>query len=395
MSRPPSVLLATRLFPPEPGAAAYRLGALTRALARHGARVTVLSTRPPHGLRPADAPGVRVRRWPVLRDAGGNVRGYVQFASFDGPLFVRLLGARAADADVVVVEPPPTTGAVVRLVAALRRRPYVYYAGDVSSAAARGMGMRPPLLTVLRTLEAWAMGGAAAVLTVADGTADEIRELTHDRVPVVVVGTGVDTDVFRPHPDAVPPVRPTFVYAGTMSEVHGAEVFVEAFARVHAEVPEARLVMYGQGTDLERLRRRAAGLTPGAVEFPGVVAGDVVAAAFSTAVAGLASLRPGAGYDFAFPTKMYAAAACGAPVLYAGVGPGLAVVEEHHLGWACRWEVDAVATAMRAALAAPPGPQRRAELVQWTRANASQQSVADRAARAVLAVLEDGPGGAS
>lgn len=393
MSRPPSVLLATRLFPPEPGAAAYRLGALTRALARLGARVTVLSTRPPHGLRPDDAPGVRVRRWPVLRDAGGNVRGYVQFASFDGPLLVRLLTARGVD--VVVVEPPPTTGAVVRLVAGLRRRPYVYYAGDVSSAAARGMGLRPPLLTVLRSLEAWAMGGAATVLTVADGTADEIRELTRGRVPVVVVGTGVDTDVFRPVPEAVLPERPTFVYAGTMSEVHGAEVFVEAFGRVHAEVPGARLLMYGQGTDLERLRRRAAGLAPGAVEFPGVVAGEVVAAAFSTAVAGLASLRPGAGYDFAFPTKMYAAAACGAPVLYAGVGPGLAVVEEHGLGWACPWEVDAVATAMRAALAAPPSPQRRAELVGWTRANASQQSVGDRAARAVLAVLEDRPGGTS
>ena len=129
------VVIASRLFPPEPGAAAFRLGWLARTLHERGVHVDVMTTRPPavvRSSRQADTP-LFVSRWPVLRDKGGNVRGYLQFASFDGPLFLRLL---LHPGDVIVSEPPPTTGAVVRTVAALRRVRYVYYAADVSSSAA-------------------------------------------------------------------------------------------------------------------------------------------------------------------------------------------------------------------------------------------------------------------
>ena len=197
----------------------------------------MVSTRAPHGLRPSDPPGVQVTRWPVLRDAGGNVRGYVQFASYDGPLLLRLLSRRRPD--VVVVEPPPTTGTVVRFVCALRRVPYVYYAGDVSSTAAAGIGLAPLLVGILRHVERFAMGGAAAVLAVSEGVAEEVRQLTGGTVPTVVVGTGVDTDVFSPT-GQVNDQQPTLVYAGTMSEIHGARVFVEAFLDIADDYPTAR-----------------------------------------------------------------------------------------------------------------------------------------------------------
>lgn len=386
--RPPGaarVAIASRLFPPESGAAAYRLGALARALTDRGVEVDVVTTRPPHGQVPSDPPGVRASRWPVLRDAGGNVRGYVQFASFDGPLLLRLLLRRRPD--VVVVEPPPTTGTVVRLATALRRVPYVYYAGDVSSTAAEGIGVPPAVVRVLRRVERFAMGGAVEVLAVSEGVAEEVRRLTRGRVPVTVVGTGVDTDVFAPvgqAADAVDAGPPTVVYAGTMSEVHGASVFVEAFARVAGEVPDARLVVFGQGTQEEELRALAARLVPGRVDFRGVVPGAVVARAMTTARAGLASLHPHVGYDYAFPTKMFAATACGAPVVYAGPGPGSAMVVEHRLGWACRWDVDEVAAALRGALSVPPTPEDRERLTAWTVAHASQRAVAATAADVVV-----------
>lgn len=377
------VTIASRLFPPESGAAAYRLGALARALAERGAEVSVLTTRPPHRQEPADPPGVRASRWPVLRDDGGNVRGYVQFASFDGPLLLRLLARRRPD--VVVVEPPPTTGTVVRIAAALRRMPYVYYAGDVSSTAAEGIGVPLPVVRLLRRVERFAMGGAREVLAVSDGVADEVRRLTRGTVPVTVVGTGVDTEVFTPvGPSAAGP--PTLVYAGTMSEVHGASVFVEAFARVAPEVPGSKLVVFGQGTEEESLRALAGRLAPGRVEFRGVVPGPVVARAMSAAWAGLASLHPHVGYDYAFPTKMFAATACGSPVVYSGPGPGADIVVRHELGWACGWDVDEVAAALRLALASPPTARDRARLVAWTREHASQRSVAGAAADVVVRV---------
>ena len=395
MTRPAPVVIASRLFPPEPGAAAYRLGALARELCSRDVPVDVVTTRPPAGsAAPTDPVGTRVRRWPVLRDAGGNVRGYVQFASFDGPLLLRLLFHRRPAA--VVVEPPPTTGTVVRLVSLLRRVPYVYYAGDVSSTAARGIGVSPLVVRVLTAVEGWAMSGAAEVLAVSDGVADEVRRLTRGRVPVTTVGTGVDTDVFHPcpSPGATNPeattgttsgaaTRRTLVYAGTMSEIHGAEVFVRAFAAVADEFPDSTLVMYGQGAEEQTLRSLAQSLAPGRVEFRGMVSGSEVARAFSTAQAGLASLHPRVGYDYAFPTKMFAATACGAPVVYAGPGPGRAMVTDHGLGWACDWDVEQTTAALRSALSAEVSPAERERLAAGTLEHASQRAVAANAADAV------------
>jgi len=381
MTRPAPVVIASRLFPPEPGAAAYRLGALTRVLRARDVPVDVVTTRPPAGsAAPSDPPGTRVRRWPVLRDAGGNVRGYVQFASFDGPLLFRLLFHRRPAA--IVVEPPPTTGTVVRLVSMLRRVPYLYYAGDVSSTAARGIGVSPLVVRVLTAVEGWAMSGAAEVLAVSEGVAEEVRRLTRGRVPVTTVGTGVDTDVFHPRP-AAEATGQTLVYAGTMSEIHGAEVFVRAFAAVADEFPDSTLVMYGQGAEEQHLRALATSLAPGRVQFRGMVGGAEVAQAFSTARAGLASLHPRVGYDYAFPTKMFAATACGAPVVYAGPGPGRAMVTEHGLGWACDWDVEQTSRALRSALAADVTPAERERLAAWTLENASQRAVAATAAEAV------------
>ncbi|MGX7824001.1 glycosyltransferase [Actinokineospora sp. 24-640] len=111
------VTIVSRLFRPETGADAYRLGALADELAVRGHQVRVLTTVPPKGTRIDDG-GLDVRRWPVLRDKGGNVRGYVQYLSYDIPLFFRLLLTRG---DVVVVEPPTTTGVVSRVACAARR----------------------------------------------------------------------------------------------------------------------------------------------------------------------------------------------------------------------------------------------------------------------------------
>jgi glycosyltransferase involved in cell wall biosynthesis len=382
VTRPVRVVVASRLYPPEPGAAAYRLRALAGALGAAGAVVRVLTTRPPAGA-PVPADDERVSRWPVLRDAGGNVRGYVQYASFDVPLVARLLASPRPD--VVVVEPPPTTGVAVRVACALRRVPYVYYAADVVSLAARGIGVARPVVAVLEAVERHVMSRAAAVLTVSEEVAASIARLGVPRERVVVVGTGVDTDVFTPQGPRDEGTAPTAVYAGTMSEVHGATVFVEAMPRVLAEVPGARLVLVGQGSDVEEIRRRAAGLPPGSVEVTGRLPGPETARRLRSARVGLASTRPGRGYDVAFATKMFASTACGTPVVFAGVGPCVQAVREHGLGRAVAWTPEAVAEAMVALLREEPAASERARLATWTRDAYSLRGVARTAAQVVLA----------
>lgn len=378
------IVVASRLFPPEPGAAAFRLGSLVRRLGDAGVDVEVLTTIPPIDAEARwSSPHTKVRRWPVLRDRGGNVRGYVPYASFDVPLLLRLMVVRRPR--FVLVEPPPTTGFVVLVACWLRRVPFVYYAGDVSSTAAAGIGVAGWAVAVLRALEAFVLRKAALVLAVSEGVASDVRTLAGPRAHVVVVGTGVDTDTFTPTPDGLR--AQSLVYAGTMSEIQGAGVFVEAFALIAHEFPDTHLIMYGQGTEARAIERLARRILPGRVLFPGVAPGHVVAAALSRAAAGLASLRPGIGYDYAYPTKMFAATACGTPVLYAGPGPGRGVVKEHLLGWSVDWEAVAVSEAMAQALRTSATKERAEYLVRWTRTNASQHVVTRRALDALRPLL--------
>ncbi len=367
------VTIVSRLFRPETGAAAFRLGALADELAARGHRVTVLTTVPPKG-GVIDDRGLDVRRWPVLRDKGGNVRGYVQYLSYDIPLFFRLLFTRS---DVVVVEPPTTTGVSSRVACALKRTPFVHFSADVVSTAAEGIGVNRTVVRVLKTLERWVLNGSRAVIAVSDGVRDDLDRLGVTPGLVTVVGVGIDTERFA-YAEREP--ARTLVYGGTMSEIHGAEVFVRAFAEVAAKHQDARLLMVGQGTDVPRLTALAEELAPGRVEFRTPRPAEELRREFAAASASLASIKPSAGYDFAFATKALAGLSSGAPVIYAGVGPMGPLVRENDLGWAVAWDVDAVAGAMDKALADAPSPERRAALSRWVRDNHSLESVAKKAA---------------
>lgn len=392
MSRP-HIVIASRIFTPEGGAAAYRLGALADGLETDDFTLTVVTSRPPRELADATetaSSSRRVRRWPVLRDRTGSVRGYVQYLSFDIPLLFRLWAPRRIAA--IVVEPPPTTGVMVRIVARLRRVPYVYYAADVTSSAAAGIGVNPAIVSVLRRVEGWVLRGAARVLAVSDGVADEVIALGVDRRRVAVVGTGVDTATFAPAgTDAVTVVddaaAQTFVYAGTMSEIQGAGIFVDAFAEIADEYPHARLLMLGTGTERDELIARAQ-RNPGSerTSFPGSRPGSVVASAMRTAAAGLASVRPERGYDFAFATKTFVSGACGAPVIYAGVGPAGDRVREHRLGESVDWDAHEVADAMRRVLDTPASAENRARIAAWVDANHSLRAVSEIAITSIRSI---------
>jgi len=386
------VTLVTRIFAPEAAAATFRLTEVVRALVARGAQVRVLTTNPPPGRAADDAvvAGARVHRAPVLRDASGYVRGYLQYLSFDLPAAVRLL--LTPRPDVVLVEPPPTTGAVVRAVTGARslvgrRVPYVYYAADVWSDASESVGAPAVVVTLLRAMERFALRGAAQVLAVSDGVADRVRELGAD--PVTVVRNGIDTTVFTPEGPAPAdaPEGPFLVYAGTASEWQGAEVFAEAMREVLWQVPGARLVFLGQGSSWPALQRVAAQLPPGAIELRPLVPPDEAAAWQRAAAGALVSVKPGLGYDFAYPTKVLAALACGTPVVYAGPGPAADDLRTHDLGEAVEYAVGPVAAAMVRVLSARASEGDRQLRAAWVREHRSLARTGAEAAQAVLAAV--------
>lgn len=402
--RRPRVTVASRIFAPEPAAASFRLWALARALGRLSATVSVVTVRPSRAVARhatagpgVDLPeGVTVSRWPVLRDRSGVVRGYLPYLSFDAPLALRLLFSRRPD--VVVSEPPPTTGVVVRVACALRAVPYVYYAADVWSDAAASTGAPTPVVRLVTGMEQFALRGARQVIAVSDGVAERVRDLGVASHRVSVVRNGVDTTTFTPDGPLEPQAddAPYLLYAGTASEWQGAEIFVEALATVRVAVPAARVVFLGQGSAWPTMRATAerlglGGESTGAVCFVAAAPPERAAAWLRGAQAALVSLRPGQGYDFAFPTKVFAAVACGTPVLYVGPGPAGPVVEENRLGTVTRYDVDEVAAAMTAALlTARPTPEERGRLGAWAQDNASADSAGDRAAAVVRSAARPG-----
>lgn len=388
----PRALLASRLFVPEVSAGAFRLGALASSLADAGTDVTVVTTTPPaHAPATPDPAGIRVSRWPVLRDRGGNVRGYVQYLSFDVPLAFRLLFRRF---DLAVAESPPTTALVTAVVARLRRRPMAYYAADVWTDGVISMGAPRPVIALMRWMESTVLRSARSILSVSDEVTERLVLLGADVDRIATVGNGIDTDVFTPDAPLPAPAERYFVYTGTMSEWQQPEVFVRAFAQLAAEFPDVSLRFFGQGSVEADLRRVAEEIAPGRAHFGGVVSPSESAGWIRGAVAALVSIVPGIGYDFARPTKTYAAAACGTPVLFAGAATGGALVQGNGLGVAVEFTPDAVAEAMRDLLAAQASGETehaRTARAAWARTEVSLAAVGHRAASAVLEA-RDAPG---
>ncbi|ASK64943.1 glycosyltransferase WbuB [Brachybacterium avium] len=384
VGRPPHVVVATRVYSPEPAAAAFRQEALVLALEEAGAEVTVLTTTVP-GTGPVRSAAGRVSRWPVKRDRQGQVRGYLSYLSFDVPLALRLLLQRPMDA--LVLEPPPTTGLVGMVAAAIRRVPFTFYAADVWSDATDSVEGVPPLVRhAVRWAEKSVWTRAAHVLTISPGVQHRLEELVGERAHTTMVGNGIDTGTFTDRGEDGGQEGPYFVYAGTVSEWQGADIFVDAFTRVRAAHPTARLVFFSEGSGRDALEARVRAEGTEGIEFHDRIPPAEVAAHLRGAIAGLSSITPGQGYEFALPTKIYAATATGTPVIHAGEGAAHDRIVGHDLGWACDYAPDAVAEVMDRALRGEgtPAPE---QLRAWTLRNASLAGCAKQAAEQVMGDL--------
>lgn len=379
------VRIVSRIYVPEAAAASFRLAGVAQALRDKGVEVEVVTTTAPPGVA-ADEQG-RVRRFPVLRDKEGYVRGYLQYLSFDVPAFFRVLfSPRAA---VTLVEPPPTTGFFMRIAQRILGVPYVYYLPDLWGAASASFAPKF-VVTAVKALEAFAVRGAAAVIAVNEEIAETAR--TMGAKSVYLIPNGIDTDTFT---DEVKPLSraerdsvgladaPYFIYTGTASEWQGASIFISALAQVIDKIPH-HLVFLGKGSDWDLLKEQAARPElKGRVHVLQTLPPEETARWIAGAEAGLVSIKAGAGYDLAYPTKVLSTLACGTPVIYAGPGPARSDIVANSLGFCTDYSVSGISKVFSDFDAEKSTLESREKQRQWVVTNRSLRA----SSRAVAKVL--------
>ncbi|MGA4801649.1 glycosyltransferase family 4 protein [Streptomyces lavendulocolor] len=206
-------------------------------------------------------------------------------------------------------EPGPRLVAESRRVAALVDlvRPDLVHAHSAKAGLAARIAVRGRIPTVYqphawsfeavdgvtgalaRRWERWAARWTDRVVCVSEA---ERRRGEHAgvRAPWSVIHNGVDARRFTAGPGraaaraalGLPPTAPLVVCVGRLCRQKGQDVLLDAWPAVLARVPDARLVLVGDGPEAEALRRAAAGLC-------------VPAAAPSAGLAPAAGLSPGTG----------------------------------------------------------------------------------------------------
>lgn len=391
--------VVSRIHLPEASAASFRLDAVEKALVAAGQQLRVVTAKLPKEYSVVE-PNY-IRRVPVIRDKDGYIKGYVPYMSFDIPAFFTVLFGKKPQ--VILVEPPPTTGFMMRLACGIRRIPYVWYGADVWSDAAESTGAPKLVVDVVRFMEKTAVRGATACIAVSEGVAERLESFGAKTVEVIP--NGADTEVFN---QQVTPFtkeelaaygvsQPYAIYAGTASQWQGAEIFAEAFSDYWKQTQQNQLVFIGRGDSMPKIREIAAELVAYAqqqgVSYQPILVLDSFppqeAAKWQKgAQVALVSIQPGIGYDFAYPTKVLTALGCGTAVLYSGVGPAIADIQTHELGYTAEFNRPAIVKALQTIFRAQADAKASERRSQWVLNHKSMQETGRKVAQLLMRIAQ-------
>lgn len=160
--------------------------------------------------------------------------------------------------------------------------------------------------------------GRLPTVAVSDSTARDLVRRGFRRDRIEVIPNGVDLGFYAPSTSSPKSPDPLILYLGRLKRYKRVDLVIQAFARLRAQAPRARLIIAGQGDARPALESLAAELgVSDAVEFAGFVTEEQKANLFRHAwVHMLTSSKEGWGIT------NIEAAACGTPTIASDV-PGL------------------------------------------------------------------------
>ncbi len=316
--------------------------------------------------------GLSVAVAAIDRRASGPLRTPAKYAAL-----AREAMRGAGRADVVYAHFLFPTGAIA---AAASRRARIPFVVTAHGQDVRNLDRRGP-----RRATEGALKEASAVVAVSDYLAGELRGAGIALPPLHVVNMGVDLDRFSPGDRGaararlgLPASGPLVAAVGGLTDRKNPLTLLQAFARVRARRPDARLALVGDGplagavdAGARRLGLAGALVRPGAVPHAEVAdwvtAADVLALVSRVEPLGIAALE---------------ALAAGRPVVATRAGGAREVVPDPEAGRVVDpADPGAIATALLAVLDDPPAPEacRRA----------AQPHSLERQSERVAAILRD------
>jgi glycosyltransferase involved in cell wall biosynthesis len=241
-----------------------------------------------------------------------------------------------------------------------------------------------PQMALPRRMIAWAASRADSIVTVSEPLKQKLVGLGVDPSRINVLRNGVDCDRFRPLDRAearnAAGVNTRYVLAavGNLVPEKGHDLVIEALA----QVPDATLLIVGEGPEAAKLREAAhRERVSGRVRFLPVRPQAALASIYSGAdVFVLASSREG------WPNVVLEAMACGTPVVATNVGSVSEIIATPETGIVVEERsAAALAAAIRTILARPPdreAPRRRALEFGWAEVAGRQRALFADAIRA-------------
>lgn len=169
--------------------------------------------------------------------------------------------------------------------------------------------------------------GADVIVTVSEEVADYVASTGIPRARILTLPNGVDTARFHPDADGARIRRdhhlgtaPVLGFIGSFKPWHGVGFLIEAFAGIAQRRPDARLLMIGEGPELDSARARIAalGLAERAI-FTGRVPHADIPAYLAAMNLSAAPYLPQPDFYFS-PLKVVESLAAGTPVIASRIG---------------------------------------------------------------------------
>ena len=181
------------------------------------------------------------------------------------------------------------------IVSSVTRRPLIIRVDDL--VAKPSNNVQRALAFILGLATSWALRHARKVFVAGDELVEKVQAMYALNEQVAGVSyNGVDTERFRPT-NRSEDLRRTLgskhivVFSGVISPDRGVEVLLRATPIIRVRLPDVKVLVIGDGSDLQRLKRLANSLDLGkSVEFLGTVDQSLLANYLASADVGIGPL---------------------------------------------------------------------------------------------------------